>query len=108
MSFKQDALTYWVAKRIISIFNSYIIDKHTNIAVNDLIDVKHPAHVFISLLHTNIDFNLKTVTLDKMISRIHYYLKQKSATKRKFSAVWKIILEKQICPWITKEVDYAL
>ena len=108
MSFKQDALTYWVAKRITSIFSSYIIDKRTNVAVNDLIDVKHPVHVFISLLHANIDFNFKTVTLDKMISRIHYYFKQKSASKRKFSVMWKMILEKQVCPWITKQVDYAL
>lgn len=108
MSFKQYALTYWVARRITSLFSNYIIDKHTNVAVNDLIDVKHPVHVFISLLHANIDFNFKTITLDKIIGRIHYYFKQKSSSKRKFNVVWKMILEKQVCPWITKQVDYAL
>ena len=108
MTFKQNVLTYWVIKRITSLFSSFLIDKRTDIAVNDLIDVKHPMHIFISLLHANIGFKFKTVTLDKMISRIHYYFKQKSASKRKFSVVWKMILEKQICPWITKQVDYAL
>ena len=38
MAFKQNVLTYWVVKRITSLFGSFLIDKRTDIAVNDLID----------------------------------------------------------------------
>ena len=108
ITFKQNALTFWVARRIIDLFSYYIIDKRTDIAINDLIDIKHPIHIFISMLHANINFNFRTTSLDKIVGRIHYYFNQKSATKKKFTAMWKMTLEKQICPWITKEVDYAL
>ena len=108
MAFKQDALTFWVAKRITGLFSNYAIDNKTDIMINDLIDVKHPIHVFISLLHANIDFKFRTTSLDQILKRIHYYFTSKGNPKAKFNAIWKTIIDKQVCPWITKQVDYAL
>lgn len=108
LAFKQSALTYWVVKRLKGLFNDYLIDRKTDIMFNDTVNEKHPMKVYIDLLRPYAKFKLRTVTLDQIVGRVNYYFTQKSASKRKFNVVWKATIEKEVCPWITKQVDYAL
>ena len=62
MRFKQDVLTFWVAKRLKSLFNNYFIDKNTDIMVNDNLDIKHPFRVYLDLLRSHACFKFRTVT----------------------------------------------
>ena len=101
-------MTFWVARRIKSLFSDYFIDSSTDIMLNEFIDSKHPFRIYLDMLRSHISFKLRTVTLSQMIGRIHYYLTGRSSSKRKFSVVWRKILEREACPWITKPVDYAL
>ena len=101
-------LTFWVAKRLKALFSSYFIDNKTDIMLNELIDGKHPVRIYLDILRSHISFKLRTVTIDQMIGRIHYYFTGKSASKRKFNDVWKTAISKEVCPWITQHVDYAL
>ena len=108
LAFKQKDLTFWVASRIKSIFVKYFIDSSTDVMVNDVLDEFHPLYIYLNLLRPHIQFKMRTVTLDQIIGRIHYYFTKKSAIKNKFNSVWKSIIAKQVCPWITTQVDYAL
>lgn len=108
MTFKQDSLTFWVAKRLKSLFSAYFIDSRSDIMVNDILDEKHPMHVYFSLLRPNINFNFRKTNIKNIVGRVHYYFTGRTVANKKFTTVWKFILQKQVCPWITKQVDYAI
>lgn len=108
MRFKQDVLTFWVAKRLKSLFSCYYIDKKTDIMLNELIDSKHPFRVYLDLLRSHACFKLRTVTTSQMVARVNYYFRGKSASKHKFNEAWKTAVKREVCPWITQQVDYAL
>lgn len=42
-----------------------------------------------------------------MTSRINYYLGAKKL-KHSFAEAWKTTVKKEVCPWITQQIDYAL
>ena len=107
MTFKQDVLTFWVEKRIKSLFSSYFIDKKTDVMMNDLLDIKHPFRVYLDLLRSHVPFKLRTVSISQMTSRINYYLGAKKL-KHSFAEAWKTTVKKEVCPWITQQIDYAL
>lgn len=51
---------------------------------------------------------MSSVDLDKIVNRIYYFYKRKTADKSKFNKVWKRVIESKQCPWITQDVDYAV
>lgn len=108
LEFRQKYLTKCVAKRIRSLFNTYLIDSQSDIMVNVDLTENHPLYQYFMFLHQHIGFKLSSLTLDKMVSRIHYFYTHKGGSKRFFSKVWNIIIKHEQCPWITQEVDYIL
>ena len=73
LAFKQQYLTMYVSRRIRSLFADYLIDSNTDIAVNDKLREDHPMYQYLMILHQHINFKLTAVTLDKIVSRIHYH-----------------------------------
>ena len=69
--------------------------------VNPLLDEDHPLYVYLMFLKQHIGFKLGTVDIIKVVNRIHYYYTRKTAKRSKFTFVWKKVIEKQQCPWIT-------
>ena len=107
MTFRQKDLTYWVADRIKDLFSSYKIDAKSDIMTNSLLYEHHPIYVYLTLLHTHIPFQLRKVNNDQILKRIHSYIIRDNK-KPRFNALWKSIIEKEVCPWITQKIDYAL
>ena len=66
-------MTFWVAKRLKSLFTDYLIDWKTDIMLNEAIDSKHPMRVYLDLLRPHIKFKLRTATLDQIVGRVQYY-----------------------------------
>lgn len=108
IEFRKLVLSKWVLKRIRSIFQPYLIDRSTDIIVNERLDEDHPLYQYFMALRQHIGFRMNAVTIDKVVSRVHYYYTSKAAAKNKFNVVWKKTIEDGICPWITKQVEYAL
>lgn len=108
LSFKQMFLTFWVIDRIQTLFSRYYIDSKTDVMVNDLLDQKHPMYMYLNILKPHIQYKMRIVSIDQIVSRIYYFFKGKAASKTKLNFVWKKTIEKEICPWITQQVDYAL
>lgn len=108
LDFKAKCLTKWVASRIRRLFEPYLIDRNSDIMVNCLLDEDHPLYQYFMILRQHISFKLSSVDLNKIVNRIHYYYKRKTADKSKFNAVWKRVIESKQCPWITQEIDYTL
>ncbi len=108
LDFKHPHLTKWVAKRIRSLFEPYLIDSKTDIMVSPSMNDTHPLYLYFMILRQHIGFRLSAVDIDKMVGRIHYFYTRKSADKSKFNAVWKRVIESKQCPWITQSVDYQL
>ena len=108
LAFKQQYLTMYVSRRIRSLFTDYLIDSNTDIAVNDKLKEYHPMYQYLMILHQHINFKLTAITLDKIVSRIHYHYTGKSGTRYQFNKVWQLIVKKEQCPWITINVDLAL
>ena len=108
IEFRKLVLSKWILKRIRSIFQPYYIDKRTDITVNERLDEDHPLYQYFMALRQHIGFRMNAVTIDKIVSRVHYYYYGKPASKTRFNAVWKRTLEDGICPWISKQVEYAL
>ena len=108
LTFKQSLLTFWVAKRLKSLFIDYFIDNKTDIMLNKTVDEKHPMRVYLDLLRPHIGFKLRTVSFNQIVSRVHYYFYGKGSSKSKFSKVWSTAIKREVCPWITQQVDYAL
>lgn len=108
MSFKQTYLTMYVSKRIRSVFSDYIIDRNTDIALNDQITESHPLYQYFMILHQHIDFKFAIIDLNKIVNRINYYYTSKCCTKRNFNKVWNLIIENGQCPWIDANVDRML
>ena len=44
LDFKSSSLTKWVSKRIRSVFEPFLIDKNSDIMVNELLDENHPMY----------------------------------------------------------------
>lgn len=101
-------LTKWVAKRIRSLFEPYLINSQTDIMVNELLNEDHPLYQYFMILHQHINFKFSSVDIDRIVSRIYYFFKRKSANKSKFNKVWKMVIDSKLCPWITTQIDYAL
>lgn len=108
LEFRQKSITKYVAARIRNVFSSYLVDTNTDIAINELLDEDHPLYQYFMFLRQHIGFKISTVTIGKAVSRIHYFYRQKSAPKSRFNKVWKLIIDKQQCPWITTNIDYAI
>ena len=89
-------------------FEPYFIDKHTDIVVNELLDEDNPLYQYFMNLRQHIGFGLMSASIDKVISRIHYYFFSKKGSKSNFNKVWKKVIASKRCPWITQEVEYAL
>ena len=85
-----------------------MIDKNTDIMVNRLLDEDHPLYQYFMILRQHIGFKMSSVDLDKIVNRIYYFYKRKTADKSKFNKVWKRVIESKQCPWITQDVDYAV
>lgn len=108
LDFRLLCLTKYVSRRVRSLFEPYLIDKATDIMVSPMLDEDHPLYQYFMMLRQHIGFKLSTVDVDRAVNRIHYYYTRKTATKSKFNSVWKKVIESGQCPWITKEIDYAL
>ena len=101
-------LSRFTSKRIRSLFEPYLIDKHTDVAVNELLDECHPLYVYFMLLRQHIGFKCQVISKDRITSRIYWRYTSKAATKSKFNKAWKLVIEHGECPWITQQVEYAL
>lgn len=108
LEFRQKFLTPTVSRRIRSLFADYIIDKNSDIMVNDRLTEHHPLYQYFMILHQHIQFKLGALTLDRIVGRISYYYMKKTYSKRFFKRVWKLIIERGQCPWITESVNYIL
>ena len=108
VEFRSKIITKWVGKRIRSLFEPYLIDFKTDIAVSPLLDEDHPLYVYFMFLRQQIGFRLSGVDISKAVSRIHYYFTRKAATKSKFNVVWKKVIACNQCPWITQQIEYQL
>ena len=94
-------LSRFTSKRIRSIFEPYLIDKYTDIAVNELLDECHPLYVYFMLLRQHIGFKFQAINKDRITSRIFWRYTSKAASKSKFYKTWKLVIEHGECPWIT-------
>ena len=108
LSFKQKFLTFWVVDRIQRLFARYYIDAKTDVMTNTDLGQQHPMHMYLSILKPHIQYKMRIVSVDQIVNRIHYYFTSKTATKSKLNFVWKTTIKKEVCPWITQQVDYAL
>ena len=107
VEFRQKHLTMYVAKRIRSMFDSYLIDKYTDIVVNKL-DETHPLYLYFMLLKQHIGFQLMEVDKNKITDRLHYYYTRNYKKRHSFMSTWKATIEKGVCPWITQEIEYKI
>lgn len=99
-------MTKYVAKRVRSLFEPYLIDGTTDIMVNDLLDEDHPLYQYFMILRQHIGFKLSSLDADRIVNRIHYFYTRKTAKRSKMKGVWKMVVEDGSCPWITRNVDY--
>ena len=98
----------WVARRIRSLFEPYVIDSKTDIVVNRRLDETHPLYQYFMMLKQHIGFKLIAVERNKIINRIYYYFKNAIMKRPSFKKTWKLTIEKKVCPWITQEIEYKI
>ena len=98
----------WVARRIRSLFEPYVIDANSDIVVNRGLDETHPLYQYFMLLKQHIGFKLMAVEKLKMVNRIYYYFEKKITKKPYFKTIWELTVEKKVCPWITQELEYKI
>lgn len=108
LEFRVAYLSQYSAKRIRSLFEPYLIDKNTDVAVNELMDDSHPLYLYFMLIRQHIGFRLQTIDKARITSRINYHYKRVGLSSPKFSYIWQLIIDKKHCPWITQHVEYAL
>lgn len=106
LDFKSPHLTMYVAQRVRSLFEPYVIDSRTDVMSNELLDEKHPLYQYFMLLRQHIGFKMSTATLDRVVNRLHWYYTKKTSTKSKFNFVWQRVIASGQCPWITQDIEY--
>lgn len=107
IEFRQKHMTMYVARRIRSLFDSYLIDKSTDIVVNKL-DESHPLYQYFMFLKQHIGFHLLEADKNKMTDRLHYYYTRNNKRRHSFMSTWEKTIELGICPWITQEIEYKI
>ena len=105
---RSKVLTSIVGHRIRSLFDPYLITKQSDIIVNNLVDEKDPFYQYLMFLRQHIQFKLMSVDKKRTMGRIYYFLVKKSLRSGNTNKVWQMVIDKKICPWITREIDYKL
>lgn len=108
LNFKSHSLTKWIASKIRSLFEPYLIDRHTDVMVSPLLDDNHPLYLYLMLLRQHLNFRMSAVNIDRAVKRIHYYFTRKTPSRPLFNVVWNRVIQSGQCPWITQQIDYAL
>ena len=101
-------MTMWVARRIRSLFEPYVIDAKTDIVVNRRLDETHPLYQYFMLLKQHIGFKLMGIEREKIVNRIIYYFTGKTMKRPSFKKAWELTIRKKVCPWITQEIEYKI
>lgn len=108
LPFRQEALTFWVIRRLQALFAKYLIDQNTDVMVNDNLDELHPAHMYLTILCPHVQFKLRVVHTRQLTKRICYYYHTKYTKRVGIDDIWSKLLDNEQCPWITKQIDYVL
>lgn len=114
MIFRQKMLTQFVIDRLKSLFSEYLLVYDSEILISDGIIPKDPIYVYLTMIYQHVNFLLNTKSIDDILRRIckyhHNITKNPLMKVNKFylNKVWKFLLRRNRCPWITQHLDYQI
>lgn len=115
MVFKQSAITMTVASKLRSLFNDYEFARNSDVVVLDTIDEKCALYLYLMFMHQQVQFNLRSISMDSVVRRIATYhqnyvngKKASKVSKSYLNKVWAKLVKHKRCPWIDEKIDAAL
>lgn len=115
MKILQRYITPYVARRFRSLFQDFKLTRNSEVILNSDYSEDEPLYMYLRFIRQHLQFNLHVVTIEQIIRRICQYhtsifkkKKAKDITKFLLNRLWKWLVEKDRCLWITRDYNYIL
>lgn len=115
VTFRVDKISESTIFRLNALFRDFRIDKTTDVCLYRIREADSIC-LYLRILQQQMQFNIHSVELGKMCRRIFAYhgvsrrknLKDRQVTKWYFKQVWRYLVDRNKCPWITQQFDDSL
>ena len=121
--FVKKDICLWALQRIMTIFYDYYLTSQSEVIYNEDIEDNEIMLMYLNAIRQHLKFPIAKVSLPKMLSRICYFYQnaiQLSSGERPspnnlqkckmmyMCKLWKYLVQKRKCPWITEQSDAQL
>lgn len=112
MTFRKNAITPYSIVQLEGLFSDFVLTASSAVLISENYGESEPLQLYLDIVHHHLRFNMRHVQLDTIVSRIcghHVSIfpgkKTSQITVRYHNAVWKYLIEKKRCPWITQQYE---
>lgn len=112
MTFRKNAITPCSILQLEGLFNDFVLTERSAVIISENYGDAEPLKLYLDIVHHHLRFNMRHVQLDVVVSRIcghHVSIfpgkKTSLITVRYHTTVWKYLVAKKRCPWITQQYE---
>lgn len=113
-SFCIKSITPAIASKLKSLFSEYLLIHESEVLIDKNVKKDDPICTYLQIVRHHVNFLMTCKSMDDILRRICKYHRGITANplmkinKNYLNKVWKFLLMKKRCPWITQLLDYQI